>query len=555
MRNWGCRLCAASLLSAFWAWGIEAADFKRYDGVHRIEKESQITQAAGLGRRAEEQCATSMKLCPASLNGGCCPENYDCAKESCQATTKGPSTCGTKIGWHVCDPVYGGGCCPDGYLCETADGCVPPSGSPYTYGCPSSQYLCPSSLSYGCCPNGLACGVNQCYPSDPVTVTSTMMITTTIQGERTTYRTTAVEVETPTVPTALPTVDAGENNDQAVLKYFPSTIPKESPISSSDKDNDDKGGLSTGALAGIVAGSVAFLIIVLVAAFIIIRHLNKVVAAVSTSKVSDRSHGSNTQRPTREFKTADSEVDELSTNPLIHPSLIPPRPRNPGPDSAATSPFGPASADQSSNEPTPGANGYHAISTSANTSRHPSFDAMGNRDDYFTGVAAGDQQRISQISRFTHSTRNRSSTDSHGTYTHVRNYSNASEGSDGTPGVMAGSQPTAELEATPYIPELPSSPSSVAFPRDERRRSSGSIPSTQSRPPVAQRNSSGPRIRSDSLGQSHLTSVTEEMHGFYGPSEHLVGQTDTHRPGTRGSNTQQQQTPSKEHPGPVTEVP
>ncbi|KAF0645090.1 hypothetical protein FPSE5266_06991 [Fusarium pseudograminearum] len=382
-----------------------------------------------------------------------------------------------------------------------------------------------------------------------------MMITTTIQGERTTYRTTAIEVETPTVPTALPTVDAGDNNDQAVLKYFPSAIAKESPTSSSDKDNDDKGGLSTGALAGIIAGSVAFLIIVLVTAFIIIRHLNKVVAAVSTSKRSDRSHGSNAQpRPTREFKTADSEVDELSTNPLIHPSLIPPRPRNPGPDSAATSPFGPASADQSSNEPTPGANGYHAISTSANTSRHPSFDAMGNRDDYFAGVAAGDQQRVSQISRFTHSTRNRSSTDSHGTYTHVRNYSNASEGSDGTPGVMAGTQPTAELEATPYIPELPSSPSSVVFPRDERRRSSGSIPSAQSRPPVAQRNSSGPRIRSDSLGQSNLTSVTEEMHGFYGPSEHLVGQTDTHRPGTRGSNTQLQN-PPKEHPGPVAEEP
>ncbi|PCD23097.1 hypothetical protein FGRA07_04467 [Fusarium graminearum] len=89
------------------------------------------------------------------------------------------------------------------------------------------------------------------------------MITTTIQGERTTYRTTAIEVETPTVPTALPTVDAGDNNDQAVLKYFPSAIAKESPISSSGKDNDDKGGLSTGALAGIIAGSVAFLIIVL----------------------------------------------------------------------------------------------------------------------------------------------------------------------------------------------------------------------------------------------------------------------------------------------------
>ncbi|WZH39274.1 uncharacterized protein QYS62_000183 [Fusarium acuminatum] len=456
MRHWGCRFCVASLVGAFWTLGIGAADFRRHDGVHRIEKEAQITKAAGLARRAEEQCATSMKLCPASLNGGCCPENYDCAKESCQATTKGPSTCGTKIGWHVCEAVYG--------------------------------------------------------------------------------------------------VDAGESNDQAVLKYFPSTIPKVSPTMSADEGDDNKGGLSTGALAGIVAGSVAFLIIVLVAAFIIIRHLNKVVAAVGTPKTSN---GSNSHsRPTREFKTADSEVDELSANPLIHPSMIPPRPTNPGPDSAATSPFGIASPDRISNEPTPGGNGYHAVAGSANTSRHPSFDAMGNRDDYFSAVAAGDQHRTSQISRFTGSTRNRSSTDSHGTYTHVRNYSNASEGSDGTPGVMAGAHSTAELEATPYIPELPSSPSSVVFPRDERRRSSGSAASVPNRPAISQRQSSGTRTRSDSQGQSNLSIVNEEMHGFYGPSEHLVGQTDSHRPDTRGSNNlNRQQDVPREQPRPVAEEP
>ncbi|KAF5706435.1 hypothetical protein FMUND_11602 [Fusarium mundagurra] len=423
MRNWGCSVCLTSAVGAFWALGVEAADYRRHDGVHRIEKEAQITQAPGLARRAEAQCATT------------------------------------------------------------------------------------------------------------------------------------VTVETPTAPTALPTVNAGEDNDQAVLKYFPSSIPKVSPTSLSDDDNGDKGGLSTGALAGIIAGSVAFLIIVLVAAFIIIRHLNKVVAAVATPKTSDKSNGSNSQpRQTRGYKTADSAIDELSIDPLIHPSLIPPRPRNPGPDSAATSPFGLASAEHSSNEPTPGGNGYHAVPGSGNTSRHASFDAVGNRDDYFSAVAAGEQHQMSHISRLTGSTRNRSSTDSHGTYTHVRNYSNASEGSDGSPGVMIGAHPTAELEATPYVPELPSSPSSVVFPRDERRRSSGSIASVPSRPPVAQRQSGGPRIRSDSLGQSNLSIVNEEMHGFYGPSEHLVGQTDSHRPGTRGSGNRQPNAPM-EPPRPVAEEP
>ncbi|KAF4983985.1 hypothetical protein FZEAL_739 [Fusarium zealandicum] len=427
-----------------------------------------------------------------------------------------------------------GGCCPDGYLCQTADNCVPPSGSPYTYGCPNSQHLCPASLSYGCCPNSMACGVNQCYSTEPVTVTTTMVITTTEDGARTTYRTTTITVETPTEPSAFPTVDSGDDDGvQAVFKYFPSAIPKVSPTSTASDDGNGKGGLSTGALAGIVAGSLAFLVIVLVAAFIIIRHLNKVVAAVSSSKVSDKSNKSNTRPPAKDFKTADSEVDQLSANPLI----VPARPVNPGPDSAATSPFGLASGDLSSNDPTPGADGYHAVSGSAGTSRHASFDALGTSDDYFN-VAPTGQPRFSQMSRFTGSTVNRSSTDSHGAYTHVRHWSNASEGSDGTSGVIQS--PTAELEATPLVPELPSSPSSVAFPREERRRSSGSVASVATRPPMAnQRLGSGQRVRSDSASQSALSIVSEEIHGFHGPRDHLVGQTATHRPGTRESNNQQ----------------
>lgn len=89
---------------------VEAAEFKRHDGIHRIEKKAQITDRAvlDLGRRDNGICGTSMKLCPSSFDGGCCPDNYDCAKESCYATTKGPSTCGTLVGWHVCDAVYGG---------------------------------------------------------------------------------------------------------------------------------------------------------------------------------------------------------------------------------------------------------------------------------------------------------------------------------------------------------------------------------------------------------------------------------------------------------------
>ncbi|KAM5343178.1 hypothetical protein ACJ41O_014144 [Fusarium nematophilum] len=367
-----------------------------------------------------------------------------------------------------------------------------------------------------------------------------MVITTTEDGERTTYRTTAVTVETPTEPTAFPTIDQAEDQDQAVIKYFPPSIPKEYPTESASSDGGGGGGLSTGALAGIVAGSLAFLIIVIVAAYIIIRHLNKVVAAVSTSKVSDNSRNSTNRLPVREFKTADSEVDEFSANPLI----VPPRPANPGPDSASTSPFGIASPNSSNNH-TPGVDGYQAVPGSAGNSRHTSFDAMGNPEDYFSAAPVG-QQRYSQVSRLTGSTRNRSSTDSHGAYAHVRNWSNASENSDGSPGVMQNS--ASELEATPWVPELPNSPSSVAFPRDDgRRRSSGSGTPVAARPLSHQRMGSGQRARSESLGQSPLSIVNEEMHGFHGPSDHLVGQTDSHRPGTRESDPRDPR-PSSDHP-------
>ncbi|KAH7153301.1 hypothetical protein EDB81DRAFT_452797 [Dactylonectria macrodidyma] len=515
MRNRRCRSSVASLAVVLWAASIEAAEYRRFDGVHRIEK-AQVTEPAVLAKR-DDVCGTSMKLCPSSLDGGCCPDEYNCAKESCYATTSGPSTCGSLVGWYYCDPVYGAGCCPEGYMCQTADGCIPPSGSAYTYGCPTSQYLCPSSLSYGCCPNGMACATNQCYSTEPVTITNTIVITTTEDGSRTTYRTTSVTVATPTAPTVLPSVDVGNYDDQKVLKYFPAAVSKVMPTSSSDSDSGS-GGLSTGALAGIIAGSVAFLIIVLVTAFIIIRHLNKVVAAVSTPRRSDASKS----RPSmKDFKPTDSEGDTLSINPL----MLPPRPPAPGPESTP-SPYNLASPDYSSNDHTPsgGIAGYQPVANSAGNSRHTSFDAGAN-DDYFNST--------STALRFSQSTASapRRSNDSHGTYTHVRNWSNASDGSDGAPGwnpVALG-----ELEANPHVPELPHSPSSVAFPRDDRRRSSGgSTISNALRSSVSQQRQ---RNRSESLGQSALGVVDEEMHGFYGSANYLVGQTGSHRPGTARS--------------------
>ena len=104
-RSW----VAASLATALYGVLVEAAEFRHLDGVHRIAKHAATTPRAVLGERNElEYCGTSLRLCPSSLNGGCCPDNYDCAKQSCYVTTAGPSTCGGNVGWYACDAVHGG---------------------------------------------------------------------------------------------------------------------------------------------------------------------------------------------------------------------------------------------------------------------------------------------------------------------------------------------------------------------------------------------------------------------------------------------------------------
>ncbi|PHH87778.1 hypothetical protein CDD83_8421 [Cordyceps sp. RAO-2017] len=249
---------AASLLLLFplillLAAVVEAEALERHDGVHRLAKRPYTTQAAVLLRRRgpDDVCGVSMKLCPASLGGKCCPDDYECASASCYATTKGPSTCGTKVGWYGCAAVYGGGCCPDGYMCQRAGNCVPPSGSPYTYGCPASQYLCPASMSYGCCPSGMGCGVGQCYSTEPTAVTTTMIVTTSEGGRARELTTTVTATALPDAPTTFPAANAGGGESQKVLKYYPAAIPQVSPAGSADKG----GGISAGQLAGLVAGA------------------------------------------------------------------------------------------------------------------------------------------------------------------------------------------------------------------------------------------------------------------------------------------------------------
>lgn len=98
-------LAALALLSH----GVDAAEIRHMDGVHRAAKvDPLVTPAPFLEKRDQTACPTSYSLCPPNLSGGCCGDGYSCAVDSCYATTEGPVTCAGRVGYHACGVEFGG---------------------------------------------------------------------------------------------------------------------------------------------------------------------------------------------------------------------------------------------------------------------------------------------------------------------------------------------------------------------------------------------------------------------------------------------------------------
>jgi hypothetical protein len=412
----------------------------------------------------------------------------------------------------------------------------------------------------------MGCAINQCYSTEPSTVTSTILRTTTEDGDVVTRTIRSTSVIAPVTPTAR--LDPDEDTDPAFLKFFPSVVQKESPTAEPEDDNDNGGGgggLSTGALVGIVVGAVAFLIIIIVAAFIIIRHLNKVVAAVSGSKASSgtgprmREHHRRDSddihhhRPRGYSKPTDSEIDTFS----VDPSLVTPRLVDNGHPRHA-----PPTTDLSGTTPSSFAGNYQAVSTAnthgiagyfdttfgpADVSENPSANTNTNTDANVavaTAVPTAEAPPPGRSSNAAH----RISADSEGTYaqSHARQWSNVSEESDKVAGsgmVVAPYNPSnrnrmTELEARSIVPELYGSPSAgglVSPLEDTRRSSAGSsiigftasgLPSNVM-PQRTTRNGSGGAGVGNNRSETDFAAlgiVNEEvMHGFYGPRDQAAG--------------------------------
>ncbi|KAK1754560.1 hypothetical protein QBC47DRAFT_402974 [Echria macrotheca] len=540
---WSCSSCALLLLGAVLGRSVVEASHagpeRRRDVVHRVAK-AQITPGPEVLLRKDgsssSTCAADLSLCPDSLGGGCCPSRYECATDSCYATTTGATTACGKAGWFACPAEDSGGCCPVGYICGPND-CTPPAGVSNTItSCPSNYYLCPASVSFGCCLSGMGCALNACYSTSPVTSTVIQIATTTSGGSVFVTTQTAVTVAIPSPPSGLPTDVAG-----IAPKFIPSSVPK-SPASAVPSGGG--GGLTSAQVGGIVGGVVVLLIAVVVAAFLIIRRLNRVAEAVESStkqpySTSELPGGGPAAAGGSQMRQTYGYIDE-------HSSVDPLMAITPGHQTGGSG----------ANTPPTGGGGGRARSGSKDTftpsrselspdPRHPSMDSGRGGGGYFdipprVQNMPGGRQGMTAAGF-------RSSVDSHSTqggggypgysYHHARNQSNASELSDGSEHLGQHTPLVQELDSNGVWVELPTSTEGRDGPGTPGRSRAGSGVSMGLGSP---RLLAGGRRRSESGGGGQpdpgvtgggfgpldvVNESAEIMHGYYGPRDRQVGQT------------------------------
>lgn len=184
----------------------------------------------------------------------------------------------------------------------------------------------------------MGCAVESCYPISPATTTLTY--TTTEDGAAVTITTTSVTTSTP------PDVSSVTGHG-AVAKFFPSTVSKtEATASASPSSGSGSGGLSKGAVGGIVAAAALILIVVLIATFFIIKRLKYTEQVVQIHR--ETTSGTRTRQTTEKKSDVNvrvvpttSEVDAMDYDPLMMNSSVasPQRPGH-GPQMAHNRPRG-----------------------------------------------------------------------------------------------------------------------------------------------------------------------------------------------------------------------
>ncbi|KAI0099281.1 hypothetical protein GGR51DRAFT_552020 [Nemania sp. FL0031] len=391
-------------------------------------------------------------------------------------------------------------CCPVGLICDDGGGCIPPQGASASMSCPTSYFGCPASLGGGCCQDGQVCGDNRCYNNTTKTLPVSETQTTTDSRGHTTI----------TVVTSMATIIDGPNTSGPVTavgvpQLIPSTVAKLSATQTGDSRGGG-GGLSSGALGGIVTGAIVLLIAIL-------RKNQK--GAEQQAELSEKAKHESADSPARSHKSgfgqpAISEIDSTGTGDIDLPTMLPSpqqraRSATNGTASTGTTNFA------SSDTPSP-----HFFGTSYNYASSVPPDGRKVSLDSYPHHDSGPMRMSQAVSM-----------ESQGLYIHTRKTSD-----------------TSELEGRGVVPELAASEDTGG----ESQRRSNSI----TRPGFshARRNSdlSGQnRARGDSnTGPEPLGTVNEsiESYGYYyGPEHKAAGQTLDRGPSTTSSHSVQHQGP------------
>ncbi|KAI0095638.1 hypothetical protein F4814DRAFT_181148 [Daldinia grandis] len=468
--------------------------------IHKLEKNHNILRHP----KREASCQQSgFTLCPASADGGCCPENYACAISSCYATTAGPtSACGI-TGYYNCPITAGvGACCPVGFLCgsDTED-CLPPAGPSYSQACPSSWFGCAASFGYGCCPDGKVCGSATCYGTSLKTLPVSETVTTTnSKGSTITTMVTVLSV----ISQGPDPSDTSSAAAAGVAKLIPSTVSKLPALetgggggSGSGSNNDN--GLSQAQIGGIVGGAIALLAVIIGIAAIVIWRLKrteKAAKAVAKSR-HEKSGGQPRSQKSGYGQLSRSEVNGTDVESMIQSRNAHFRARS---DSST--------AGEASRSETPNYYGSNASTTP------PAWPG------YFPQLPGSDASEGRQSSLDSYGARHdngffpaRPSVDSEASHMHACQWGDARE----LGGSIVGAHGVSELNSPDALEEARRrSNSSTCPPRVQVRRSSDSSG-----------NSRGPRGEGVTPTAAPLGTLAEisELHGYYGSPNIAVGQT------------------------------
>ncbi|CAJ2512089.1 Uu.00g077140.m01.CDS01 [Anthostomella pinea] len=464
--------------------------------VLRLEKNHNIFRHP----KREASCEmTDWSFCPASVGGGCCPNNFECDVSSCYATTAGPTTACGHVGWYSCPLTAGAGtCCRVGYICDPNGGCPPPAGVSVTQTCPTSYFACPASLGFGCCQDGKICGSGVCYDSTPTTlpVSDTTTITNS-NGDTITTIVTSMVVITPG-----PDISSSAAGVAAVPKLVPSTVSKMDSVETGSSSGGSDG-LSSSALGGIVAGVVVVLVAITVAACFIIMRLKKTERAAKAAEAAAESRRESSSGQQRSHKPGFGRpsVSEVDGTVDIDPLSI----MRPSPQFRSRSD---SSAGNRSRSRTPDMRGSGTSSPPAWPGPYnpaPVSDASDGRQSSQSSYAQQEArygQQSPPLGRVSYESQTSN------VQRHTRKSSDASE-LDGVP-----------------LSELDTLEASEAA---SRRRSSSATRPTRANVRRSSDPSGHSRGRGDSVTAAkpplHTVSETFELHGHYGPHSLVAGQT------------------------------